>query len=96
MTEQMSIKVSYTEDGMFGPSEENREGVDILASFAKYNEILTTELREYFPDAEIEIENGIEDKHSAIPDDMESPDFYVEAGEIIHQVWESWDWIVAS
>jgi len=94
MSEQMTIKISYTEDGMFGPDEENRDGVDILASFAKYDEMLTGELLKVFPSSEIEIENGIEDKHTVDPEDYESPDFYVEVGEIIHRVWESWDWVV--
>lgn len=94
MKEKMAIEIGYTEDGLFGPDEDNREGVDMVASFKSYEEKLEAALLAVFPDAEIKIENGIQDKHTVTPEDYENPDYTVEVGEIIHQVWETWDWVV--
>lgn len=91
------IEVEYTEDGMFGPDPDTRENVDIPASFVEWNEQLTAALNRAYPDAEITVENTIHDRHSAQLADGFKDDAATEAvGEIIHQVWEDWNWVVAT
>lgn len=93
MSNEMTIIISYTEDGMFGPAEENREGTDITASFARYEKMLTEKLQEQYPDAEIEFKNNdLQDKVEIWPPSDEGP--WVD--EIVNQVWQSWEWIVTA
>jgi len=88
------IKVGFTQDGIFGPDEDNVEGVDVMASINNYTAELTKLLRCEFPGASVCVVNGIEDYHRVWPEDFESPDMTVEVGEVIHRFWESWSWVI--
>ena len=88
------IKVGFTQDGIFGPDEDNVEGVDVMASINNYTAELTKLLRREFPGASVYVVNGIEDYHRVWPEDFESPDMTVEVGEVIHRFWESWSWVI--
>ena len=66
----------------------------VPASFARFDQVLRKALLEQFPGACIEIENGIEDYHRVYPEDFESSDDTILVGEILHDVWESWIWVV--
>jgi len=47
------IKVGFTQDGIFGPDEDNVEGVDVMASINNYTAELTKLLRREFPGASV-------------------------------------------
>ncbi len=89
-TNDMSIKVKYSHDGMWGDA--GSAGYDVKASYAKFEEMVETKLQQEFPGAEIEFVNGIEDK-STVDSDTSTQDAHT-VQYLVNRVWESWDWLV--
>jgi hypothetical protein len=90
------IEIEYSEDGMFGGSDgEPRDGYDLRASYDKFEELLTAQLRAEFPQAEISIHNGIGDWHRAKDEDgMELDWESQQVGQTIYDVWGNWEWAI--
>lgn len=90
MSKRATVDVQYSEDGMFGSDGPGE--IDLEQSYAKFEAKLESAIGEVFPNADVQIANSINDSHSADWDP--SSDDSIALGEIIHRVWESFDWIV--
>jgi len=85
------IRVRYSSDGLFGATNPAEERIDEAASVRNFAEYLEAALYDEYPDAEIEIEYGINDDHSA--NGRTDSDEAVDIGCIVNRVWESYAWI---
>ena len=88
----MRINVEFSDSGLWGSTDPDAEGYDAKASADKFAELVTVQLEQEYPGAEISVENTINDRHMV--DDQEDCDEAEDLGEIINQVWESWNWMV--
>lgn len=85
-----SIRIEYSDSAMWG--YEKHEGYDVPASYAKFEEMVTDKLSQIYPDAEIEINNGIDDKYRV--DGDTSSDDTEAVQNLVGKIWESFDWVV--
>ena len=83
------MQIDYSEDSMFGSDRDALDGVDVEASFAKFDEMLEAKLLEEFPDADVEIVYGI---GSCAVDGEKSSDDAETAEWLLHQMWETYEW----
>lgn len=90
MPEVKHITVEFSESGLFASSE--MAGVDVPASMDRFAEALTKRLGDRYPGAEVEVKRGIHDRHS-VADDVDHYDTD-DVGELVHDVWEPFDWVV--
>lgn len=89
-----AIKIQYSDDALWGSTDPNADGYNSAESAAKFERLLTKALRSAWRGADIEIEHGINDSHAAdgYTDTLDAE----RVGEIINQVWSSWEWVVTT
>lgn len=86
----MQIKVQFSEDGLFGSS--STDGIDVAASEQKFADQLCAALKAAYPTAGITVEAGNDDYHQV--DGRRDTDEAEAVGEIVHDTWEAWAWVV--
>ena len=91
MAQVTHIRVRYSSDGLFGATNPAEERIDEAASVRTFGEYLVAALYDEYPDAEIVVEYGINDDHSA--NGQTDTDEAVDIGYIVNKVWESYSWI---
>jgi len=87
------IRIRFQEDHLFGPDPEATEGVDVPASIDRYITTLTAELQRKYPEAEIDVAEGLGgplEVRGPHPEPPETP--WIE--QLIHDHWEAWEWVV--
>jgi len=84
------------QDAMFGRDPDALVGVDIKASYAKFEEEVTRKLLADYPTATVEISERPADRCCDVLDDVDYPmdDELPFVEQIIHDVWEDWGWVV--
>ena len=87
MSEKMTIKIEYSEDSLFNGWDQ-LESYDQAESAWMYGEKLDSAVRSKYPDAYVEVEQGINDR--VLTDDAEVP--FVEA--IVEAVYSEYEWLV--
>ena len=91
MAEQkMTITIEYSEDSLFNGWDQ-LEDYDLAGSAKLYGEKLTAAVRAEYPDAEVEVEQTINDRVRTNNDD-DTP--FVEA--IVSDAYSQYDWLVMS
>jgi hypothetical protein len=86
---KMHIKVEFSTDSLFGYTDE--EEYDVKASVASFQKNVVNALYDKYPDAEIEVANTSHDR--VIIDGMTDHDECPWVDNLIHKVWESWEWL---
>ena len=89
MGEKMSIKIEYSEDSLFNGWDQ-LEDYDLAESARLYGEKLEQAVQAEYPDAEVEVEQTINDRVQTNDDDIP----FVEA--IVSDVYGQYDWLVMS
>lgn len=86
------VEVEFSESALFGDTD--MTDVDAAASVDRYAALLRNALREHYRDCDTEITVccGIDDKH--LVDGDAGSDEAIEIGEVVHQIWDDWGWIV--
>ena len=90
---EITVKQQADTTAFFGSYPDALKGIDEQASYTKFEVLLADALRKSYPDADVSVEVG------DVPDRIEvngsRDDQDVPAVEdILHEVWESWDWVV--
>lgn len=88
--EHMHIRVEYSEAALWGSADPEAEGIDERASASRFGDMLLARLRQGYPAADIDVEQSINDRHMV--DGREDTDDAADVGEIIQEVWSSWEW----
>lgn len=86
------LVVRFSDDGLWGSTDPDREGYDASQSAASFETTLQARLRSEYPDWDVTVDNGLEDdaRLDNLPDFEERP----AVDDIIHEVWESMAWAV--
>lgn len=88
--ERMIIQVGYTQDGLFGTDDASVYNWREVS--AKFEEILTAYLREEWPNAIYEIENGIDDYHRFVNGGPLDDLWWLD--EVVNRAYDEWcDWL---
>ena len=88
----MEITVEFSDSALWGQTDPDEEGYGAEASARKFSRDLLAALAREYPKAEILVKGGINDRHMV--DDREDTAEAENVGEIINEVWESWEWMV--
>ncbi len=86
------IKVEFSRDGLFGAINPGDEGINAEASAASFSENLTNAIYDEYPNADIEVIETINDRHSIDGQTDTIECRYL--GALINKVWESYAWEV--
>lgn len=86
------IVIQYSDDGLFGDGDPVAEDINVQASHTRFEEMVEAAVKSVFTDADIEFEYGINDSHSV--DSRQDSDDAAAVGDIMHEVWNGWAWVV--
>jgi hypothetical protein len=82
----MYAVIEYSDDSMWGDNEEEQ---DVGESYKKFEVQVLARLKEIWPEIEVEFRNDI---NNTIRTDDTYDQEIIE--NVVHDVWEAWDWIV--
>jgi hypothetical protein len=92
----ITVTIHYSDSAMWDP--EGAEGYDVLASYRKFEELVTRGVRELSTEWAIEFENDDDDAVYVSCDtiDEAARDYEIKLGvlDIIGNVYNAWDWAV--
>lgn len=86
----MHIKIEYSEDSLFNGW--NTEGIDIATSVTRYGELLDDVIHQYYPDAEVTVEESMHN-HIRV-DGRTDTDDAIDVDSIARDVYEEMRWLV--
>ena len=89
---KMDITIKFSDDGLYGHVDPESENINEILSAVQYAEMTRAALKAAYPAATVEMIHGISDSHAV--DGQEEHNECGWIGEIIHDVWRSWKWIV--
>jgi len=88
-SQKMHIKIEYSIASLFGTADS--EEYDEAASIVNWEQALVNAFYDEYPAAELEVVQGITDRHSVNGQTDHDECAYI--GDLINKVWSSWDWI---
>lgn len=87
----MRVKVEYSPAALFGDVDPAEEGIDEAASMKRYAKQLKKALRrEGYKDARVVNTGHDRISIDGMTDHDEAP--WIE--QVVHRVWDAWDWLV--
>ena len=89
----MGVEIRYDDEGMWGDFDPDAGGVDVNASYAAYEHLVTDAVRRVYPNARIEYYYGAALDPVTVDGDHLC-DTAANIAEIHSQVWQDWKWIV--
>ena len=89
----MYIRVEFSDAGLWGETDPDAEGYDAQASASKFAEMLTEELENEFPEADVTVRHTINDRHM-VDGSEDVPGEIDWVGEVIDRVYQPFNWMV--
>ena len=90
--EKLHIKIEWSPSALWGSTDPEGEGYDAAQSEAKWQESLTAYVYDAYPDAEVEIIQGINDRVTV--DGMTDHDEVPWINQIVEVCWNGDDWLI--